>query len=94
MKLKHWQGYGTIDAKKVSKIEKNNETILTVSVKGLHECGLVRNDKYDACNWLLKRFDKNVTDYRCIRKMECIERPSYETGADVDECLYVFYYTV
>lgn len=94
MKLKHWQGYGTIEAKKINRVVNNNEIKLTISVKGNHECGLLRNDKYDAFNWLLKRFDKNVKNDRCIKKLECIDKPSYETGNDVDECLYIFYYTL
>lgn len=88
MKLKHWSGYGSINATKVSKVTKNGETVLTVKVTGNHECGLVRADKYDAFNWLLKRFDKTVEDYRKIKQLECIDQPSDSE----DSCLYVFHY--
>lgn len=52
MKLKHWQGYGTVNAVKV---EKTKDSIV-VKVEGDHEYGLVRDDVYDAKKWLLERF--------------------------------------
>ena len=62
MKLKHWQGYGSVNAtKKSSNIDKaTNIKTLIIEVIGNHECGIVRNDKYDLYNWLIKRFDKTI----------------------------------
>jgi hypothetical protein len=66
MKLKHWQGYGSVEVKKVSKTTFNNnwgekKTKLVLSVKGNHECGLVRDDIYDVKRWLFDRFEKNFS---------------------------------
>ena len=66
MKLKHWQGYGSVEAKKVSKTTFNNnwgekKTKLVLSVKGNHEYGLVRDDIYDVKRWLFDRFEKNFS---------------------------------
>jgi len=51
MKLKHWQGYGSVNAVKVE----DKPTEVVIEVTGQHECGLVRNDVYDAKRWLLDR---------------------------------------
>ena len=58
MKLKHWQGYGCVDATKV----KDNSCTLHICVKGDHEYGLVRDDLYDLYHWLIQRFDKSLKD--------------------------------
>lgn len=59
MKLKHFSGYGSIDAKKI----KDKSCTLHIRVTGDHEWGLRRDDEYDLFNWLVKRFDKSCTDY-------------------------------
>ena len=66
MKLKHWQGYGSVEVKKVSKTTFNNnwgekKTKLVLSVKGNHEYGLVRDDIYDVKRWLFDRFEKHFS---------------------------------
>jgi hypothetical protein len=66
MKLKHWQGYGSVEVKKVSKTTFNNnwgekKTKLVLSVNGNHEYGLVRDDIYDVKRWLFDRFEKNFS---------------------------------
>ena len=66
MKLKHWQGYGSVEVKKVSKTTFNNnwgekKTKLVLSVKGNHEWGLVRDDIYDVKHWIFDRFEKNFS---------------------------------
>lgn len=67
MKLKHFAGYGTVNA---TRIRDNKQTgaALHIQVKGNHECGLVRDDEYDLFNWLVKRFDKSETDYAAWHK--------------------------
>lgn len=67
MRIKHWQGYGTVSARKISDrrttntvIVNNNKSIainiydLIIEVTGDHEYGLVTEDKYNIFNWLLK----------------------------------------
>ena len=53
MKLKHWQGYGTINATRIGKIEKNNDMrTIKIHVFGNHEYGIVTHDKEFVANWL------------------------------------------
>ena len=86
MKIKHFSGYGTINAKK----EFSNEKNLVVHVWGLHEIGLERDDKYDVFNWLVKKFDKKRKDYFEISEVTI--RDYYEdNGKDsypTEHCLY------
>ena len=91
MKIKHWQGYGCLTAKKISRKASNGIITLIIKVTGNHECGLVRNDKYDLFNWLVKRFDKTVSDYTKITNYtyhDCTEHDS--DNNPVDTCTYVF----
>lgn len=60
MKIKHFMGYGSVQARKVSKTKTDDgKTKLVVEVKGNHEWGLVRNDIYDVYRWLFSKFEKN-----------------------------------
>ena len=88
MKIRHFQGYGTVNAKKTSMIVKGRNCILKVHVDGNHECGLVREDLYDLAWWLIKRFDKGFTDYRSITNM------TYDNGYKdgTEYCDYTFEY--
>lgn len=82
MKLKHWQGYGTVNAKKVF-LKTNGETKhMLIRVTGDHEYGIRRDDKYDVFNWLVKRFDKTADDYRKIERLEV----SQEYNLDGENC--------
>lgn len=58
MKLKHWQGYGSVNAVKVE----DKPTEVTILVTGLHEYGLVLEDVYDAKKWLLDRLCPKYKD--------------------------------
>ena len=66
MKLKHFAGYGTIEAKKIGKLTNNDGlTVLSVSVTGEHEQGLIpyhvyMYDDYLLKQWLIDRFDKKA----------------------------------
>ena len=93
MKLKHWAGYGCVNARKI----KDNSCTLHVRVEGLHEQGLERGtwDTYGLYNWLVKRFDKNVPDVVTWSK----SHPIIDTRSDfrmdpklgyVDICDYYF----
>ena len=77
MRIKHFQGYGFVNAKKLSckpsKVQtdwmgEKDCTMLSIRVSGLHEWGLVRDDRYDVCNWLVKKFIPEA-DYRNILNM-------------------------
>ena len=61
MRIKHWAGYGCVNAKRIN----DGQAKLHVRVEGNHECGLKRDlwDDYTLYNWLVKRFDKEVPEY-------------------------------
>lgn len=88
MKIKHWQGYGVVEAKKIA----DDSCTLHVAVSGDHECGLERDDMYDLFNWLVKKFDKSIDTYEKFYKL----RPNvnvedfYADGKEI--CHYRFFY--
>ena len=92
MKIKHFAGYGTVDAVKVSRKVKDGLVTLVVKVSGDHEWGLYRPYD-DVVDWLVKRFDKKWYESK---------RPGYErhvnfTGqcgisGGVEYCIYTFQY--
>lgn len=91
MKIKHWQGYGTVSAQKI----KDKSCTLHVRVTGNHEWGLRRDDLYDLYNWLVRRFDKSVPDvYEWLRSARVLinEGSTVIDGLDVDTCDYYFTY--
>ena len=89
MKIKHFSGYGTVEAKKIKKSVKNGITSMHIQVKGNHECGLEPPyiDNYDVFNWLLKRFDRSVTDYTSIKSVKTDDRYLDRKGG-VEVCDY------
>lgn len=96
MRIKHFAGYGTIDAKKVSKVDNGETTILTVLVTGDHEQGLYPAymvpgsvDRFSDATikkWLLERFDKRTKDKPNFRYNVIVSPLTY------DACEYVFGY--
>lgn len=94
MRIKHWAGYGCVNARRVND---GDPFTLHIHVEGDHERGLVRNDEYDLYNWLVKRFDRDVQDYLAWSKSCPIIdiRPSWRTDAKlgvIDTCDYYFTY--
>ena len=100
MKIKHFTGYGSVNAVKVSKKNVtdtfgNEKVELVVRVSGNHEWGLERNDAYDLYNWLIKRFDKSIGDFYDIYGGLSYTMNDYyikENGLDVECCDYKFTY--
>lgn len=92
MKIKHWQGYGTVSAQKIP----DKKCTLHIRVTGNHEWGLVRNDSYDLYKWLVKRFDRNVPDFlewnNRLRDIRYVEGETVVNGLDTDTCDYYFVY--
>ena len=92
MRIKHWAGYGCVNARKV---KENNPFILHIKVEGNHECGLVREDEYELYNWLVKRFDHDVQYYPEWHKLRPIidVRPGWRRDLNlgvIDTCDYYF----
>jgi len=87
MRLKHWQGYGTINAT-VSGRELNtasNTEIIKIKVWGNHEYGLDRSeDKYDIFRWLLKRLVKAYKNIDCNKAYKIIKSVSFSYIGDID----------
>lgn len=92
MKIKHFQGYGSVQAKKVSKTTIGNKTKLVVEVKGNHEWGLVRDDIYDAKRWLFDRFEKNFNGNYYDIDMTIKDDYVREGKIDVEVATYTFVY--
>lgn len=90
MKIKHWQGYGTVSAQKIP--DKN--CTLHIRVTGNHEWGLRRDDIYDLYEWLVKRFDRsaNPDHVRLHANVFINEGETKINGLDTDTCDYYFYY--
>lgn len=56
MKIKHYAGYGSVNAKVMEK----STNRYVIDVQGMHECGLVPYCESDSVEWLLKKhFAKN-----------------------------------
>lgn len=81
MKIKHWQGYGSVNYYVVKKTSKE----LIVDVYGDHEWGL-QND-YSAKEWL---FDRIMKKYSNIREDNLIiSSYSYYNNGE-ERCMYQF----
>ena len=69
MKIKHWAGYGCVNVKNLTTKDNIKYHCMVIKVWGDHEQGLVREDKYDVMNWLVRRFNKFYDDDRWIRQV-------------------------
>ena len=105
MKIKHWAGYGNVEAKKVLDMKYENRKyccydnvrLVNIEVSGDHERGLVRKDEGDIYWWLLKKLVKDFKDgshdYRSILEVQVA--PYYEkseSGRYEEKCLYKVVY--
>ena len=55
MIIKHWQGYGRLNAKVVEKSKHH----VVIEVSGSHECGVTTTDPYFIKTWLMAKVAKN-----------------------------------
>lgn len=88
--ITHFAGYGKVEAKKIE----DKTCTLHIKVTGNHEWGIVREDDYDLFRWLVKRFDKTMSDYAGFYsrhpRIEVI--PGYDLNHKVETCDYKFNY--
>lgn len=84
MKIKHWQGYGTLNAKKLS----SSADTLIVEVWGNHEWGLELNDMYNMFNWLVKKFDTS----RTLDEFKTMKMESFVLNGE-DHCIYTMQFS-
>lgn len=91
MKIKHFQGYGSVTAKKKSRtVTPDNKIKLIIEVTGNHECGLVREDPYDLFNWLVSKFDKSIENYRQIENVNIETKSVTLDNKLTDQAIYTF----
>ena len=78
MRIKHFAGYGCVNAKKIALFKKDNKTTLIVSVSGDHEYGLKPFIIDDSIKWLAARFYKhilNIPTYKIYIDYDYILKP-------------------
>ena len=90
MKVKHWQGYGSVDMKVISRKQVANIKTIVVRVSGNHEWGLVRDDEYDIYHWICSRFAKDCKSYVDI--IDTHIQSDYTK--DVETCDYTIIYRI
>lgn len=95
-KIKHWQGYGSLDVKKLAEYNANStgsKKKVVIQVSGNHEYGVVREDPYDVHRWLGKRFFPDCDSYRDITDLNVIPGTGKDkAGCDVDTAIYEITY--
>ena len=94
MRIKHFAGYGTVNAKKTKKKEDNDGNVYTeIVVTGNHEQGLTRPffDPYLIYQWLVRKFDKREIDLQSIN-YDCMDYYIQENGLDVEKAIYTITY--
>ena len=84
MRIKHFAGYGCVNARKVKK----TDNTLVVHVWGNHERGIELNDNYDIFNWLVKRFDKTHNDYFQIENVDIEQYWEDGKPCGTEHCVY------
>ena len=82
MKIKHWQGYGSVNMQVIQ----NTPDYVKIDVSGLHEYGLERDDRYDVCKWLLNKVKGHKEDLWTNIKGMTLE--SYEDNLGIEHCTY------
>ena len=94
MKIKHFSGYGLVDAKKVSKKVNGNNVTLKINITGNHEVGLTRpfHDPYLIYNWLVKRFEKKSVNYLSVSYTCYSDYVLDKNGLDIETAMYVIDY--
>ena len=90
MRVKHWQGYGSVDVKKVSRYVNGNCVELHLRVRGLHEYGIARYDTYDVVRWIGTRCDKQLVDDNQVIEMSIDE--DWDEVKHEDVCDYYITY--
>ena len=97
MRIKHFAGYGCVNVKKLSKTKftdrlGNIKRKLVLQVKGNHEWGLERDDKYDVKRWIFDRFENDFKGEAYDIQMEIEDKYVNENGVDVEVATYTFIY--
>lgn len=95
MKIKHFAGYGSVNARKVSEVKLTTDVKrVVIKVIGDHEWGLYRNDRYDIYNWLMSRFCKDCENYKKIYNVEIEQSFDRVNNELVEVCIYTISYII
>ena len=95
MKIKHFAGYGTVNAIKIKDIKTGENTRrIVIKVFGNHERGIYLTDSYDIYNWLVKRFSKHCNDYKSIYFIGYYFDSMMIDNCNTDICQYYIDYFV
>ena len=62
MRIKHFAGHGSVNAKKIALFKRDNITTLIIDVSGDHEQGLKPYIIEDTIKWIAARFYNHVLD--------------------------------
>ena len=93
MKIKHFAGYGCVNAVKIKHVKTGENTKqIVINVSGNHERGLYRNDTYDIYNWLVKRFCNDCKDYQSIYYVSANLDYQKINGLDTETLIYYIDY--
>ena len=67
MRIKHWQGYGCVNAKRISTRRIGiADYEVEILVRGNHEWGLEAVSRYAIWEWLMKKLVKDCTSWTYI----------------------------
>lgn len=94
MKVKHWQGYGCVNMKKLKTSINGNKKTIVVEVTGNHERGVKRNDIYDIFYWICKRFAKDCKEYCDIIDIQFQDGYKKINNLDTEYCIYTITYEI
>lgn len=93
MKIKHFAGYGTVNARKLKLETVDGKTTLVVEVTGDHEWGLARpNDPYLIKRWLVERFDKTMRDDHLVNIWGLDYTIKHDWNSPVERVVYTITY--
>lgn len=95
MKIKHFAGYGSVNARKISEVKvTTNIKRVVIKVIGNHERGLYRNDHYDVFHWLVTRFCKDCQNERSIYHIDIEDTEERINGLYTEVCFYTIDYFI
>lgn len=92
MRIKHWQGYGCVSAKKLSLRTENGMTELKIRVEGDHEYGIESHDPYMIRRWLIERFDKSFERAPGNAPINISTVPGFADDGKTERCDYIIRY--
>ena len=91
MKIKHFSGYGSVNAKTIKKVKHDgNLEDRYVEVTGNHEKGLSSDymTNYNVYNWIVKRMFKDIKSHEQVKGFTADTDYILIDGVDTERCVY------